>query len=73
MAPPGCKVVVHERTLERGAWAAHGVAGFYIRPAMHHYLNYKAYISETRGVRTTNTIEFFRTRSKCQKHLQLID
>jgi hypothetical protein len=26
---------------------------------MHHYRNYKAYIPETRGVRTTNTIEFF--------------
>jgi hypothetical protein len=59
MAPPGCKVIVHERALKRGAWASHGIAGFYIRPAMHHYRNYKAYITETRGIRTTNTIEFF--------------
>jgi hypothetical protein len=59
MAPPGCKVIVHERGLERGAWVSHGIAGFYIRPAMHHYRNYKAYITETRGIRTTNTIKFF--------------
>jgi hypothetical protein len=59
IAPPGCKVIVHERALERGAWASHVIKGFYIGPAMHHYRNYKAYIPETRGVRTTNTIEFF--------------
>jgi hypothetical protein len=59
MAPPGCKIIVHERSLERGAWASHGIKGFYIGPAMHHYRNYKAYIPETRGVRKTNTIEFF--------------
>jgi hypothetical protein len=59
MAPPGCKVIVHERSLEQGTWASHGIKGFYIGPAMHHYRNYKAYIPETRGVRKTNTIEFF--------------
>jgi hypothetical protein len=59
MAPPGCKVIVHERSLEQGAWASHGIKGFYIGPAMYHYRNYKAYIPETRGVRKTNTIEFF--------------
>jgi hypothetical protein len=60
MAPPGCKVIVHERTLERGAWATHGIKGFYIGPAMHHYRNYKAYIPETRGVaKPILTIEFF--------------
>jgi hypothetical protein len=28
-------------------------------PAMKHYRNYNSYIPETRGIRTTNTIEFF--------------
>jgi hypothetical protein len=59
LAPPGCKVVVHERAMERGAWACHGIVGYYIEPAMHHYRNYTSYIQETRGIRTTNTIEFF--------------
>jgi hypothetical protein len=62
MAPPGCKVIVHERASERGAWASHGIKGFYIGLAIHHYRNYKAYIPEMRGVRTTNTIEFSPTR-----------
>jgi hypothetical protein len=59
LAPPGCKVVVHERAMERGAWACHGIVGYYIGPAMKHYRNYDSYIPETRGERTTNTIEFF--------------
>jgi hypothetical protein len=36
MAPPGYKVMVHERALERGAWASPGINGYYIGPAMHH-------------------------------------
>jgi len=59
LAPSGCKVVLHERAMERGAWACHGIVGYYIGPAMKHYRNYDSYIPETRGERTTNTLEFF--------------
>ena len=59
LAPPGCKVIVHERPQERRTWADHGVAGFYIGPAMHHFRNYYSYIPTTRGVRVSNTVEFF--------------
>jgi hypothetical protein len=59
LAPPGCKVVVHERPQERGTWADHGVTGFYIGPAMHHFRNYYCYIPTTRGERVSNTVEFF--------------
>jgi hypothetical protein len=58
-APPGCKVVVHERAMERGAWACHGVVGYYIGPATNHNRNHNSYIPETRGIQTTNTLEFF--------------
>ena len=58
MAPPGCKVVVHERPQERGTWADHGVTGFYIGPAMHHFRSYYCYIPKTRGERVSNTVEF---------------
>jgi hypothetical protein len=47
LAPPGCKVVVHERAMERGAWACHGIVRYYIGPAMKHYRNYDSYIPET--------------------------
>jgi hypothetical protein len=45
--------------MERGAWACHGVVGFYIGPAIKHYRNLNSYIPSTRGIQTTNTIEFF--------------
>ena len=67
MAPPGCKVVVHERPQERGTWANHGVAGFYIGPAMHHFRNYYCYIPTTRGERVSNTIKLFPT------HVDMLD
>jgi hypothetical protein len=51
--------VVHDRPMEKGAWACHGVVGYYIGPAMKHYQNYNSYIPSTRGIQTTNTIEFF--------------
>jgi hypothetical protein len=50
---------VHERAMERGVWACHGVAGYIIGPAMYHYQNYNSYILETRGIQTINTLEFF--------------
>jgi hypothetical protein len=59
LAPPGCKIIIHERPQERGTWADHGVTGFYIGPAMHHFRNYQCYIPSTRGERVSNTVEFF--------------
>jgi hypothetical protein len=41
LAPPGCKVVVHERAMERGAWACHGVVGYYIGPAITTIVTYQ--------------------------------
>jgi hypothetical protein len=75
LAPPGCKVVVHERAMEREAWACHGIVGYYIGPAMKHYRNYNSYIPETRGVLTTNTLEFFpdKVDMPTQQRHQLID
>ena len=37
LAPPGCLVVAHERPQNRGTWAEHGVKGYFIGPAKHHY------------------------------------
>jgi hypothetical protein len=57
--------VVHESPETRGAWASHGVQGFYCEPAMNHYRNYKCYIPETNGMRLGKTVEFF------PKHVQM--
>ena len=58
LAPPGCLIVAHERA-QRGTWIDHGIKGYFIGPAKHHYRNYRVYISATRGERTTDTIKFF--------------
>ena len=65
LAPLGCLIAVHERAQERGTWTDHGVKGYFIGPAKHHYRNYRVYIPATRGERTTDTIEFF------PKHVQM--
>ena len=52
-------IEAHERPQDRGTWADHGVKGYFIGPAKHHYRNYNIYIPVTRGMWTTDTIEFF--------------
>ena len=59
LAPPGCLILAHKRAQERATWADHGVKGYFIGPAKHHYRNNRVYIPKTRGERTTDTIEFF--------------
>ena len=61
LAPLGCAVIVHNRVKERGSWADHGTAGFYVGPALDHYRNYKCYIPEHRSTRVSDTVEFFPT------------
>lgn len=59
LAPPGIKVVVHEKPQNRATWDAHGVDGFYLGPAMESYRCYHTFISKTRGERITDTLEWF--------------
>jgi hypothetical protein len=35
-APPGCKVIAHEKLEKRRTWAPHGQHGYSLGPAMHH-------------------------------------
>ena len=37
LAPPGMKVILHNKPSQRGSWDTHGVVAFYIGLAMHHY------------------------------------
>ena len=64
MAPPGSKIIVHEKPALRGTWSAHAVNAWYLGPALHHYLCYHVYISETRGERTANTVVWFPTKGR---------
>jgi hypothetical protein len=35
-APPGCKIIAHEKPSQRRTWAPHGQPGYSLGPAMHH-------------------------------------
>jgi hypothetical protein len=64
IAPAGCKVIVHDRRMERGSWADHGTDGYFIEPAPHHYRNFTCWIPTTNATRISNTVEFFPTQDK---------
>ena len=59
VAPPGIKVLIHEKSNVRRTWAPHGIEGWYLGPAMEHYRCYRVYASKTGGERVSDTIEFF--------------
>ena len=61
MAPPGTRVIVHVKPDRRGSWAANGLHGWYLGPAMEHYRCYKCYIESTDGIRISDTVQFFPT------------
>ena len=64
LAPLGCKVLIHEKPDRRASWAAHGIEGWYIGPAMEHYRCHKIYVPATRKERTSDTVEFFPAYTK---------
>jgi hypothetical protein len=58
-APPGCKIIAHEKPVKRRTWAPHGQHGYSLGPAMHHYRCQNVYISTTASKRIVDTLEFF--------------
>ena len=55
----GVKVIIREKPATRQSWAAHGINGWYISPAMEHYMCHKVYATETRGEKVGDPVEFF--------------
>ena len=58
LATPRMKFAVHLKLSQRGSWNRHGTIGFYIDPAMNHYMCFKDYIPTTRAARITDTMTF---------------
>jgi hypothetical protein len=58
-APPGCKIIAHEKPTKRRTWEPHGKHGYSLGPAMHHYRCQNVYISATASERIVDTLEFF--------------
>ena len=61
LAPPGTRIIVHEKPTQHCTWAPHGVDGWYIGPAMDHYQCYRVWIPSTHAKRIADTIQFFPT------------
>jgi hypothetical protein len=57
-APPGCKLIAHEKPSKRMTLAPHGQHGYYLGPAMHLYRCQNIYISSTASKRIVDTLEF---------------
>jgi hypothetical protein len=58
-APPGCKIIAHEKPAKRRTWAPHGQHGYSLGAAMHNYRCQNVYISATVKEHTVDTLEFF--------------
>jgi hypothetical protein len=59
LAPPGTKILIHEKPNQRRSWDPHGVEGWYLGPATDHYRCYRVYVNKTRAKRITDTVELF--------------
>jgi hypothetical protein len=57
-APPGCKIIAHEKLAKRLTWAPHGQYGYYLGPTMHHYRCQNVFISAIASKWIVDTLEF---------------
>ena len=67
MAPPGTRVVVHDKPVQRASWAHHGTPAWYIGPSLDHYRTMKCYMPATGSVRYTDTLKFIPATFKSLK------
>jgi hypothetical protein len=58
-APPGCKIIAHEKPGKWRTWAPQGQHGYSLGPAMHHYRCQNVYITTTASERIVDTLEYF--------------
>jgi hypothetical protein len=59
LAPPGTRIIAHEKPDQRASWDPHGVDGYYLGPALDHYRCYQVHITKTKGTWIVDTVEFF--------------
>ena len=58
LAPPGTKVIFHNKPEIRSTWDMRGQIGYYIAPAPHHYRCVTIYKPDTRKEIVTDTVKF---------------
>jgi hypothetical protein len=59
LAPPGTKILIHEKPQVRPSWSPHGEEGWYLGPALDHYRCYRVYATATAAERISDTVAFF--------------
>jgi hypothetical protein len=68
LAPPGTKVIIHEKPSTRGTWAPHAVEGWYIGPAQRHYRCYRVWAWVINSERISDTLTWFPTTIIMPRH-----
>ena len=63
-APPGTKVIVHQKLTIRQSWEPQVKDGWYIDRDKDHYRWYNIYVPETSAVIQSDTVEFLPHNSK---------
>jgi hypothetical protein len=58
-APPGCKIIAHEKPGNHRTWAPHDQHRYSLGPAMHYYRCQNVYILAKASERIVDTLEFF--------------
>ena len=51
--------LIHDKPNTRASWAPHGIPGFYLGPALHHYRCYNVWAIPTNLPRVTDTVAWF--------------
>jgi hypothetical protein len=59
LAPPGIKVLTHERAEGRESFAVHSARGYYVGPCLNHYRCYNVWIPATNSMHIANTVDWF--------------
>ena len=59
LAPPGIKVLTHERAEGREYFAVLSARGYYVGPCLNHYRCYNMWIPTTNSTHITNTVDWF--------------
>ena len=65
LAPPGTKIIIHDKPAIRGSWATRGYEGWYIGPALNHYRCHTIYANNTAHEQVADTVDFPHTTEKC--------
>jgi hypothetical protein len=66
-APPGCKIIAHQKPVKRRTWAPHGQHGYSLGPVMHKYGCQNVYIAVTASERIVDILKLAPHNYQMQK------